>query len=333
MPNTPEETITIVVEPSAKGGRLDKVLADAVPHLSRGRIQKLLDAGHIRRGDASGSPTIENATHKVKPGDIYVITVPEARDADPEGEDIPLTILYEDSDIIVIDKPAGLVVHPAPGHYEGTLVNALLAHCGESLSGVGGVRRPGIVHRLDKDTSGVMIAAKNDLAHGSLSEQFATHSIERVYHALCWSAPRPRAGTVDAPLGRSSSNRKKQAVVTNGRRAVTLYKVEKAYGPPAEPVASLIECRLETGRTHQIRVHMTHIGHSVIGDPLYGRGRRVRGLTPEARCILDAFGRQALHAGLLGILHPRSGAPLTFTSDLPPDLNTLLQVLEAHPTT
>ena len=222
-------------------------------------------------------------------------------------------------------------MHPAPGHEGGTLVNALIAHCGDSLSGIGGVRRPGIVHRLDKDTSGVMVVAKNDTAHTALSERFAAHDIERAYLAFCWNAPRPRTGTIDAPLGRSHTNRKKQAITRGGRRAVTHYRVEKVFGSPTEPVASLIECRLETGRTHQIRVHMAHIGHAVMGDPLYGRGRRAKGLAQETRDILENLGRQALHARMLGFVHPRTGKPLNFTSAFPPELTKLLHSLDSHP--
>ncbi|MEW5727162.1 MAG: RluA family pseudouridine synthase, partial [Pseudomonadota bacterium] len=235
---------------------------------------------------------------------------------------------YEDDDLIVVDKPPGLVVHPAPGSPDRTLVNALLAHCGESLSGIGGVRRPGIVHRIDKDTSGLMVAAKNDRAHAGLSAQFAAHTLERAYKAVVWGLPIPREGIIEGDIGRSPNDRKKMAIVTSGgKHALTRYRVVRPYAGGA---VSLVECRLATGRTHQIRVHMTSIGHPLVGDQTYGRPRaaRTRGLPPEARDRLASFPRQALHAYLLGFSHPSSGQNMIFESDMPSDINLLLKFLE-----
>jgi 23S rRNA pseudouridine1911/1915/1917 synthase len=328
MSQHPDQTVEAIIGEHAAGDRLDKALAAALPDLSRARIQQLLAAGHVRRMDGPVARTIDNASAKVKPGERYVLAIPPAVDAELRGEDIPLKVVFEDAHLIVIDKPAGLVVHPAAGHAEGTLVNALIAHCGDSLSGIGGVKRPGIVHRLDKDTSGLLVAAKTDAAHNGLAAQFHAHSIERAYKAICWGAPRPREGTIDTQIGRSTANRQKRAVLTSGgKRAVTHYAVGELYGDPAAPVASMVECRLETGRTHQIRVHMAHIGHTVIGDPMYGAGRRAKGLAPAARDFLGTFHRQALHAGVLGFEHPVTGKPLNFESGLPPDMLALARVL------
>jgi 23S rRNA pseudouridine1911/1915/1917 synthase len=328
MSPLPAQTVEAIIAEHAAGDRLDKALAAALPALSRARIQQLLAAGRVARMDGAAARTIDNASAKVKPGERYVLSIPPAEDAEPAGEAIPLAVVHEDAHLIVIDKPAGLVVHPAAGHAGGTLVNALIAHCGASLSGIGGVRRPGIVHRLDKDTSGLMVAAKTDAAHAGLAAQFAEHSIERAYTAICWGAPRPREGTVETQIGRSTGNRQKRAVLkAGGKRAVTHYRVEAVYGDPAAPVASMVECRLETGRTHQIRVHMAHLGHTVIGDPLYGAGRRAKGLPPAAQAFLATFRRQALHAGVLGFVHPVTGAALKFRSELPPDMRALARAL------
>ncbi|MBI1182108.1 MAG: RluA family pseudouridine synthase [Alphaproteobacteria bacterium] len=328
MSQIPDQTVEAVIGEDALGNRLDKALAVALPGLSRARIQQLLSAGLVSRGDGPSWRTIDNASAKVKPGERYRLKIPSAVVAEPIGEDIPLRVLFEDAHLIVVDKPAGMVVHPAAGHAAGTLVNALIAHCGDSLSGIGGVRRPGIVHRLDKDTSGVMVAAKTDRAHAGLANQFAEHSIERAYRALCWGVPRPRAGTLEAPLGRSRTNRKKRAVLPHGGKyAITHYAVQEVYGEPPTPLASMVECRLETGRTHQIRVHMAYIGHAVIGDPMYGGGRRGRKLAPAVQEFLKGFGRQALHAGLLGFVHPVTGEALKFRSDLPPELQALARIL------
>jgi 23S rRNA pseudouridine1911/1915/1917 synthase len=330
MSQLPDQTVEAIIGENAAGDRLDKALAAALPDMSRARIQQLLAAGLVSRVDGQVARTIDNASAKVKPGERYVLAVPPAVEAEPRGQDIPLTVVYEDAHLIVIDKPAGMVVHPAVGHAEGTLVNALIAHCGDSLSGIGGVRRPGIVHRLDKDTSGLLVAAKTDIAHHGLAAQFHEHDIERAYKAICWGAPRPREGTIDTQIGRSTANRQKRAVLkSGGKHAVTHYAVEAVYGDPLAPLASMIECRLETGRTHQIRVHMAHIGHTVIGDPLYGAGRRAKGLGPGAQEFLKGFHRQALHAWLLGFEHPVTGKPLNFESELPPDIVALTRVLAA----
>ena len=251
--------------PGDAGARLDKLLAGALADLSRSRIKALVLAG----GLVAGGETITDPSYRVKPGQRFALTVPEPVPATPVGQDIALTVVYEDADLIVIDKPAGLVVHPAAGNHDRTLVNALIAHCGASLSGIGGVLRPGIVHRLDKDTSGLIVAAKNDVAHSSLAAQFADRSLTRVYRALVWGLPSPPVGEIEGAIGRSPRNRKKMAVMTrSGKPALTRYRLIEAFGA----AASLVECRLATGRTHQIRVHMTHRGHPVIGDALYGRG-------------------------------------------------------------
>ncbi|WP_084536802.1 RluA family pseudouridine synthase [Azospirillum halopraeferens] len=317
------------VPPEAAGERLDKVLAAHVPELSRSRIRALLEQGHVRLDGR----TIADPSQRVKPGQSFDVFVPEAAPALPEAQDIPLTVVYEDEDVLVIDKPPGLVVHPAAGNPDGTLVNALLAHCRDTLSGIGGVRRPGIVHRLDKDTSGLMVVARNDRAHHALTAQFSDRSLSRTYHALVWGVPSPREGTVDANIGRCPADRKKMAVVGEpaGKRAVTRYRVLRAFGRGA----ALVECTLETGRTHQIRVHMAHIGHPVVGDPLYGRGRpaRARGanaaaLPEPARDALVGFPRQALHAVAIAFVHPASGETVRFSVGLPDDFRGLIDALE-----
>ena len=292
-----------VAAPEADGERLDRVLARAIPALSRSRIQALIAEGRVT---PSG--------RKAVAGQLYRVSVPPARPAEPAAEAIPLEVVHEDGHLIVVDKPAGMVVHPAPGHPGGTLVNALLDHCGQSLTGVGGVARPGIVHRLDKDTSGLIVAAKTETAHAGLRALFETHDIDRGYLALVQGLPSPAAGRVDAPIGRDPRHRKRMAVVERGRAAVTHYRVEAAFGTRASSVA----CRLETGRTHQVRVHLAHIGHGVIGDPLYG-GRQ-RGM--------PAFPRQALHAARLGFRHPATGEDMQFESPPPADFHELAVMLE-----
>ncbi len=316
---------------SEDGARLDRALAAALDDLSRSRLKALIDGGAIW---LDGSP-VREPSRKVRAGQVYEVRVPEATAAEPAAQAIPLDILYEDDDIIVLDKPAGLVVHPAPGNPDRTLVNALLAHCGagfgnDSLTGIGGVLRPGIVHRLDKDTSGVMIAAKNAAAHASLTAQFSARSIGRAYLALVHGAPRPAKATIEGNIGRSPRNRKKMAVVTRGGKpAITHYATEIRYGPAGEPVASLLRCRLETGRTHQIRVHLAHIGHAIVGDPQYGRRvHRKKGSDSEAAALLNAFPRQALHATALAFDHPRSGSRLEFTTQLPCDYSELIHKLD-----
>lgn len=279
-----------------------------------------------------GSETIKDPNHRVKPDETYVLDVPQAIAADPVGQDIPLAVVYEDNDLIVIDKPAGLVVHPAAGNPDGTLVNALIAHCGASLSGVGGVARPGIVHRLDKDTSGLLIAAKNERAMRSLAKQFANHTIERAYYAIIWGSPRLGEGRIETQIGRNPFDRKRMGVMrTGGKEARTRYRVIERFGEETRPIASLVECRLETGRTHQIRVHLTHLGHPLIGDPAYGRGRQSpRAKTPEEEAayrIITDFPRQALHAWLLGFHHPSLDKTLQFQSEMPRDMAELLNAL------
>ncbi len=277
-----------------------------------------------------GGETIRDANHRVKRGETYVLEVPQAIPAVPKGQDIPLVVVYEDKDLIVIDKPAGLVVHPAAGNPDGTLVNALIAHCGDSLSGVGGVARPGIVHRLDKDTSGLLVAAKNERAMRSLGKQFANHTIERAYHAVVWGSPRLGDGVIDTQIGRNPYDRKRMGVLRGGgKEARTRYRVVERFGE--RPLASLVECRLETGRTHQIRVHLTHIGHPLIGDASYGRTRQApRAKSPAEAEAYDAvanFPRQALHAVLLGFQHPSLHKTLRFESKWPEDMSRLIAAL------
>ncbi|MDQ0457110.1 RluA family pseudouridine synthase [Rhizobium paknamense] len=318
-------------------GRLDAWLAEALQgEFSRNRIKALIEQGAVEvNGKAVSEPK-----RKIRPGDSVVIALPEPEDAEPQGEDIPLDVLYEDDDLIVIAKPAGLVVHPGAGNWTGTLVNALIHHCGMSLSGIGGVRRPGIVHRLDKDTSGVMVVAKNDNAHRHLAAQFADHGrsgpLERAYQAVVWGRPRSLAGTIDAALGRAA-DRTRRAVKrddsADAREAITHYEVLERYGekPDATCLASLVECRLETGRTHQIRVHMAHIGHPLIGDPEYGGSFKTKAnLLPEpARGLVNGFHRQALHAYLLAFEHPATEEVMHFEAPLPEDLEEMLEALRA----
>jgi 23S rRNA pseudouridine1911/1915/1917 synthase len=326
------ETVTLTVADDAAGTRLDAWLAGALPDLGRNRAKQLILDGRV----AIGGRTIEEAKRPVKPGDTVVVSLPPVAPAEPAGEAIALNVVYEDDDVIVIDKPAGLVVHPAGGHDSGTLVNALIAHCGASLSGIGGVARPGIVHRLDKDTTGLMVVAKTDRAHKRLAAQFADHGrtgpLERGYLAVVWGVPNRADGILDAPLGRSTRNREKMEVKRQGgREAITHYRVEERYGAPARPIAALVECQLETGRTHQIRVHMAAMGHPLIGDRLYGSGFATKAkLLPEpAQSLVAAFPRQALHAYLLGFEHPESGEEMRFESDLPADMAELTAALGA----
>ncbi|MDO7836195.1 RluA family pseudouridine synthase [Sphingobium sp. HBC34] len=298
------------------GLRLDRALADLLPDLSRERLKALIGEGQVQSPQA---PKI-NASMKVAAGQSYTITLPPPVALDTVAQDIPLDIVHEDADLIVVDKPAGLVVHPAAGNLDGTLVNALLHHCAGQLSGIGGVARPGIVHRIDKDTSGLLVVAKNDRAHEGLARQFKDHSIDRLYAAIVYGVPMPGSGTVDQWIGRSDADRKKMAVHREGRgkHAVTHYRVlERLKG------AAMVECRLETGRTHQVRVHMAHLGHPLIGDPVYGRDRK------GFKSILETLGfkRQALHAKTLGFIHPATEKPLLFQSALPTDMQELLSEL------
>jgi 23S rRNA pseudouridine1911/1915/1917 synthase len=307
----------VEIAPEEAGGRLDKTLAGKVGDLSRGRIQALMASGQV---SLAGKP-LTDASAKAAPG-LYTLLIPPVEAAEPEGEAIPLTVLYEDAHLIVIAKPAGMAAHPGPGTPSGTLVNALIHHCGASLSGIGGVARPGIVHRLDKDTSGVMVAAKTDTAHQGLSALFAAHDIERVYIAHTRGAPYPRKGTITTQIGRSGFDRKKMAVLkSGGREAVTHYVVERAFGPAEKPLAARVACTLQTGRTHQIRVHMASKGAPCLGDPTYGSGPPA----PAVRAAIAASGleRQALHAAVLGFVHPVTGESLRFETPLPPDMAEL----------
>ena len=328
------------------GGRLDRVLATHIAELSRTRLKALIEAGAV----AVDGRTIRDPGHRVNSGAAVQIDIPPPAAAKPAPEPIPLNVVYEDADIIVIDKPKNLVVHPAAGNWTGTLVNALIAHCGESLSGIGGERRPGIVHRLDKHTTGLMVVAKNDRAHRALAAQFADHGrsgepFERAYLAFVWGAPdRPR-GTIDRPIDRHPQARDRMAVREGGREAVTHWEVLERYGTaegpraaagrstrPREPAASLLLCRLETGRTHQIRLHLASIGHPLLGDEVYGTGFRTKSvlLPQQAQGALKALGRQALHAHILSVKHPTSAEILRFQSELPPDLARLRRELAAH---
>jgi 23S rRNA pseudouridine1911/1915/1917 synthase len=307
------------------GTRLDRLLAQHLPQLSRSRLKALIVAGHV----TADGVTLSDPSHRVKPGQTFAITVPDARPAKPQAQSIALDIVYEDSELIVVNKPAGMVIHPGPGNPDGTLVNALIAHCGKSLSGIGGELRPGIVHRLDKDTSGLIVAAKNDLTHRTLSAAFAAHDIERAYLAIVWGRPSPAAGEIGGSIGRHPTNRKKMAVVARGgKAALTRYRVLRPLGP----AASLVECRLATGRTHQIRVHMAAIGHPVIGDPTYGRMTIARSsvLGEGTRQAVQDFHRQALHAYLLGFRHPSSHAAVRWEAEIPSDMRQLLRVLEGN---
>jgi 23S rRNA pseudouridine1911/1915/1917 synthase len=312
--------------------RLDRVLAVRLPQLSRSRLKALILTGFVTIKNA---PVRDPAYH-VGSGDTITIDVPEAVAAEPSGEAIALDIVYEDDDLIVIDKPRGLVVHPAAGHETGTLVNALIAHCGASLSGIGGVRRPGIVHRLDKDTTGLMVAAKNDRAHKSLTEQFADHgrtgAMRRGYMAFAWELPGRARGTVDAPIDRHPHAREKMAVREGGREAITHWELQEAFhGRDGKPVAALLACQLETGRTHQIRVHLSHIGHPLMGDGVYGPHFKTKAsrLGPASQAALTALDRQALHAYLLALEHPRTGEILHWEAALPEDLLLLQNTLRA----
>ena len=335
---------TISPTPEEAGDRLDRVLARHVTALSRSRLKALIEAGAV----TLEGRTIRDPSHRVNSGDAIAVDVPPPAPAKPAAELIPLDVVYEDDDVIVIDKPPNLVVHPAAGHATGTLVNALIAHCGESLSGIGGERRPGIVHRLDKDTSGLLIVAKNDRAHKGLAAQFAGHGrdgepFERGYLAFVWGAPERPHGTIDRPIDRDPRARDKMAVREGGREAITHWRRLEIYGGPAAepaakarrgdaPVASLLDCRLETGRTHQIRVHLASIGHPLLGDEVYGSGFRTKSalLSADARAALGGLGRQALHAYLLTIKHPSTGEILQFKSELPSDLARLRDALRAQ---
>jgi 23S rRNA pseudouridine1911/1915/1917 synthase len=317
------DRFTTIAAPEARGQRLDRFLADAIGTLSRSRVKSLIEQGLARR---DGQPLREPA-EPVRAGATYQLDLPPPAPATPQPQAIPFAILYEDADLIVLDKPAGLVVHPAPGNEDGTLVNALLAHCGEQLTGIGGERRPGIVHRLDKDTSGIMVAAKTQQACAALTAAFAARDLDRAYLALVWGLPNPLAGDIEGAIGRDKRDRKRMAVVArNGRPALTHYRTQRAW----QTAVALLECRLATGRTHQIRVHLATNGHPVVGDPVYLR--RVpavaRALPGPIRQLLLDFPRQALHAARLGFTHPRTGQALSFATEPPPDMRGLIAALD-----
>jgi len=328
--STNGQKLVVTVAGDEGSARLDRVLAVRLADLSRSRLKALILAGQV----AVKSVPVRDPAYHVASGDTITIDVPEAVAPEPKGEDIALDIVYEDDDIIVIDKPSGLVVHPAAGHETGTLVNALIAHCGTSLSGIGGVRRPGIVHRLDKDTTGLLVAAKNDRAHQSLTAQFADHgrtgAMRRGYMAFAWDAPGRQRGTIDAPIDRHPFAREKMAVRDSGREAITHWEIQEAFnGRDGKPVAALLACQLETGRTHQIRVHLAHIGHPLMGDSVYGPHFKTKAshLGPNSQAALNGLGRQALHAYLLALEHPKTGEILQWERALPKDLLLLQEAL------
>lgn len=315
------ETHTFHVLPEQANQRLDKFLVASLPDLTRTRLQCLLEQGNVLLANTT---TLLSASRKVKENETYIVHIPEAQEALPTPQHILLKVVFEDSDLLIIDKAAGMVVHPAPGHRDQTLVNALLAHCGDTLSGIGGVKRPGIVHRLDKDTSGLMVVAKNDKAHQSLASQFTTRTLRRVYKALVWGVPTPSHGTIEGSIGRSPRNRQKMAVVEKGgKSAVTHYRTLKTFARgEIRHGISLVECSLETGRTHQIRVHLTQKGHPLIGDPLYGHTPKMaQKHWPEE---ITGFPRQALHAAHLTFQHPSTQEMMTFSADFPEDFEKLL---------
>lgn len=312
-----DDILTVALGDSAAGLRLDRALAEALPDLSRERVKSLIKNGHV--ADARGTLLLDPSAKAITPATLR-LRMPKPTPTHNVAQDLDLVIAYEDEHLIVVDKPAGMVVHPAAGNFDGTLVNALLHHCAGQLSGVGGVARPGIVHRIDKDTSGLIVAAKHDRAHEGLAKQFAAHSIDRRYLAIVTGRPMPADGTIEAALGRSSTNRKKMAVVAEGRgkHAITHYRTVEVLKN-----ATLVECRLETGRTHQVRVHMAHIGHPLLGDPVYGRARKPLSEVLKAR----NFVRQALHAARLGFIHPVTGNRIALDSGMPADMRELIDIL------
>ncbi|MFK7943064.1 MAG: RluA family pseudouridine synthase [Paracoccaceae bacterium] len=340
------EKLQLTISDRGGGQRLDKALAEAAEAtgalLSRSRIAALIDEGAVSGPGKAATKT------KVQAGEIWTIALPFPVDPEPQPENIPLEILHEDADLIVVNKPAGMVVHPAPGSETGTLVNALLHHCGETLAGIGGERRPGIVHRIDKDTSGVLVVAKTQATHVRLSEMFAAHDLDRLYQALTWGAPEradPRLGAMDGvsfgpdgwlrietQIARHPQDRKRMAVVAEGgRTAITHLHAEQVFGDRDRPFAALVACRLETGRTHQIRVHLTHIGHALIGDPVYGRPRSLsKAVDPVLATTLRDFSRQALHAAHLGFEHPMTGVHMAFDASLPESMNQILTLLRRN---
>ena len=336
MTTVSDDLLTFHPGPDDEGERLDRFLARMIEGHTRSRLKDLIKAGHVRRQDL----VVSSPNQRVREGDVYQIQLPPPSAPEPKAQNIPLKVVFEDDDLIVIDKPAGMVVHPATGHWHGTLVNALLYHCGDSLSGVGGVKRPGIVHRLDRFTSGLMVVAKNDAAHLGLSEQFADHGrkgpLTRAYTAFVWGSPATMAGTVHTQIGRAPHNAVKMAVLKEGgKEAITHFEIAARYGqvdredaPNLQGETALVSkviCRLETGRTHQIRVHMTHIGHPLLADPLYGTGFKTKAslLPAGLQGLIERFNRQALHAFLLGFAHPITGEHIEFTSNLPKKMKKL----------
>ena len=325
------EEVEIVVDADMADGRLDATLARVHTVLSRNRIKDLILAGAA----SIDGRTVSEPKYRLTAGETITLLAPPPEDAEPLPQDIPLDILYEDDQLIVVNKPVGMVVHPAPGSPDGTLVNALLHHCGESLVGIGGVKRPGIVHRLDRDTSGVMVAAKTETAHRHLSEQFADHGrtgpLHRAYIAFVWGSTETAKGSVDAPLGRDQNNRLKQAVRQDGREAITHYFVEARFGGEGWDITR-VQCHLETGRTHQIRVHMAHIGHPLVADAVYASGfaTKINRLPSDVAGPIQALRRQALHAAELGFEHPVTGEEMLFEAPLPPDLQALEDALEGY---
>jgi 23S rRNA pseudouridine1911/1915/1917 synthase len=348
------DTYVILADEDDDGFRLDKFLSVKIqnlpdaPDISRSRLKNLIKDGSVlfsAKGSSDSAVKIDDPSHRVKCGESFTVEIPETVEAQPQAEKIPLEIIYEDEHLIVVNKPAGMVVHPAPGNYEGTLVNALLGHCGDTLSGINGVRRPGIVHRIDKDTSGLMVVAKSDKAHHGLAKQFAKHSLERAYQAIVWGAPNPAAGTIDETIGRDPRNRLKNAVLEydsrNGKKAITHYQLLKRLEPLRKPTSygraikntlppsiSIVECRLETGRTHQVRVHMAHIGYPLVGDPLYGKANpATKNFSQAAKKEILSFRRQALHAYLIGFKHPITKEHLKFEKPLPNDMEQLITAI------
>ena len=325
---TDATTFTRIAAAGDEGIRIDRFLADAIEGLSRSRVKTLIEENRVHR---DGIPVTQPA-EPVRPGASYALDFPAAAPSVPQPQDIAFPILFEDHDLIVLDKPAGLVVHPAPGNETGTLVNALLAHCGSSLTGIGGERRPGIVHRLDKDTSGVMVVAKTELANAALTQAFAARDLDRFYLALCWGLPNPTSGEIEGAIARDPRDRKRMAVrpdSSRGKAALTRYRTLAQHAA----AVSLLECRLGTGRTHQIRVHLSHLGHPVVGDPVYLKRlpASAKLLDSATRAVLQDFPRQALHAARLGFRHPRSGEALSFTTPPPADMQALLDLLGLAP--
>lgn len=313
---------TPIVNKDFKGLRIDKFLTTCFPDISRSQIQRLISLGHVTCDEV----TIGDNSYKIKEGESFLLNIPEAVNAVPQPQEIPLDIVYQDDDLVVVNKPAGMVVHPAAGTPDGTLVNALLFWC-KDLSGIGGVKRPGIVHRIDKETSGLLVVAKNDVAHKFLCEQFSEHSIDRTYYAVCFGILNPLKGVIEGDIGRSPYDRKKMAVVLkNGKHAVTHYQTIEAFGNQA----SLVKCQLETGRTHQIRVHLSKEGHGLLGDKLYGKPKKIvsKKLSEDELSFINSFSRQALHAQSLGFVHPTTHERLFFETPIPEDMQKLLSLLK-----